>query len=261
MPQLNNAWVMDDAKRRAFWGTVNDLGLSEEEAREALGLGPDENGEYASTKSYSGTLDDAMDAIAHYANDKRTADVDTEGLPEAPVVMYSQYMTPGGYECNFTIRAKTWGEARDQFAAACADIKYSGGRPLLRSQYQEAVTAKAAPASESSSPKSASSPSRESAPQSESGDGYTAVQWGNVNSITITADGDMELDASNRKWPLKHSHKAPTKAADLFSQGCFTESFAPIHLSQPGVYQPQGLKVKSGQNERGFWDVIEVRRA
>lgn len=256
MTELNNAWVMDDGKRKAFWATAHDLGLSEEETREALGLGPDEDGEYASTKSYSGTFDDALDAISGYASRKREAGIDTEGLPEAPVVIYSQALSRTGFEINFTVRGKSWGQAMDLFAVACADITSAGGKPLRNGRYDAVV--EAAPARESSSPPP---PQQQSAPQQQSGgNGYEKVSESRVDRIEVTPEEVVKFHLSKMKWPLK-DHRGPDVVSGLFSDDCWSQNFPPMALSQPGFYEPEGLVAKYGKNQKGYWDILSVRSA
>jgi hypothetical protein len=251
---------MDEGKRKAFWATAHDLGLSEEETRKALGLGPDDDGEYASTKSYSGTFDDALDAISGYANRKREADIDTEGLPEAPVVIYSQAVSKTGFEMNFTVRGKSWGQAMDLFAIACADITSAGGKPLRNGRYEQAVTTTKAPARETTKSQAPSPPQERKSTPPQAEDGYSNVNTSRLERIDVEPDGAIKLHVDGMKWPLK-DHRGPDVVAGLFSEDCWTQTFAPIHLSEPGYYEPEGLFVTYGKSQKGYWDCLSVRRA
>lgn len=254
MTELNNAWVMDDGKRKAFWATAHDLGLSEEETREALGLGPD-----GSTKAYSGTLDEAMEAVAVFADRKRmeNIEVDTSDLGEAAVVMFSQGTTPRGWEVNFTVRANSPNDAHELFNQV---ILFNGLKPLRNGRYDPVVETKA-PARESSSPKPTPSPSRESAPQSESGI-YDPVKQSRVERIEVDPEGVIKFHVTGMRWPLP-DHRGADVVAGLFSDDCWTQDFPPMALSQPGFYEPEGLVAKYGKKQKGdrsYWDVIDVWR-
>ena len=64
-------WIEDKTQRARFWATVKEMGVTEEEARAALGV--------TSLKEYGGTFDDAMAEINTFANQKADAQAAKEG--------------------------------------------------------------------------------------------------------------------------------------------------------------------------------------
>ena len=270
---MTEHWIEDDRSRKAFWATAAELGLNEEQAREALGLGPDDDGGYASTREYVGSWDDAVAALARYADADESAvsAARVRMAGEAPVILYSQCLSSSGWEINFTVRGADVQSGVDEFGRIVKLLKGMGCRPLLSDRYGPALAPSPAPGN--GSPQSQPAPSQ---PQQQWGGGqqaagaqqpqaaqqqgsYTNLKTGRVTQIEIRPDGQMHVHADNAKWPLKDSRGADAWQ-QLFDDDVWSQEFPPMALGQPGYYQPGGLVVEYGKSSAGYWDILRVRR-
>ncbi len=269
-------WMADRRTRNAFWAFAGNLGLTDGQTREALGLERDEEGEWASTYTYDGTFEDAQQALAEYADYHRS--LSSAALVrmahEAPSIIYTQGISKQGWELNCTVRGATVSDAVDEFGRLVRLLKAMGVEPLVRDRWAQTLPPQApaqTPVNESSphsAPLPRPAPPQQSyaasppaqQPPAPQENGYTNVKVGNVTQIEVRPDGQIQVHSDALKWPLKDSRGAEV-VSGLFSDDCWSQEFPPAALSLPGWYKPGGLVVQYGKNTRGYWDIIAVRKA
>lgn len=280
-----NEWIEDQKKRAKFWATAEDLGLSENQARLALGLGPDKpGGRYKSTLEYTGTLTDALNALDIYVASIKRAEAEAEAaveealdeekieqqvkedfgeeieLTEPGCVLFSQALMTSKkglhWEINFTLRGADFPDAFGQFVAAVAQIEKWQGLPLLNTRYQEAATTMRDPDAGSRRETSAPSPSPSSPPsQPGTWPGYTGIKTGALSAVEVRPDGQVWTHVVGAQYPLQDRRGIEAVAP------AFEGYWSIGHLGQGYYAPPQGvnLTVVYGKNDRGFWDLLEVR--
>lgn len=265
--EARNDWVGHDHTRKTFWAVARDLGLSDDEAKRAIGV-VDENGELTSTYAFEGTLDEAVDLLTEYAaqqkSDKSAAAVRAAGEP--PCVLFSQVLSKKGFEINFTVRGATIQDAIDEFGRMTTKLTDMGCTPLVNDRWQQTVTAtQQAPRQQAPAPQRQQAPQPQQAPaRGNQGGGeypnHTQIKTGNVTQVEVKPSGQVLISADSAKWPLKDSRGGEV-VASLFGQDCWSANFTPDSLSTPGWYQPQGLVVTYGKSNTGFWDILNVEAA
>lgn len=100
-------WIDNDEHRKKFWAKVkNEIGLTEDEAHEALGI--------ESVRDWGGTGAEAIARLREWqalreAEARRQEEARLTGtvssLPEAPALAWTRFVTPPGFEWSYTARA------------------------------------------------------------------------------------------------------------------------------------------------------------
>jgi hypothetical protein len=242
-------WIEYETIRAKFWAVAqSEYGLDHDGVHEILGI--------KTLKEFGGTFEDAITALKQWEQGQLTSAMVAEckQLPEAPVVAFTDLISPNGFRWCVTVRAGLPPELARQAVVQTIDLMKMVEKGAQSSGWDApGNNGRKAAVSPPSAPQATGTP-----PPASGGNGSTEARGtAPLNKITVDADGKVEFHVGRFRYPFKDA-RGPETVAGLFDPAL---GWTPGHFVPGAKYENEvnGLQV-DWEKPGKYYDVVRVHR-